>query len=259
MNSKGESLWGVTDHEFGHNWFPMIVGSNERLFAWMDEGFNTFINELSTEAFNKGEYYQKKSVTAMGGYVLGDGFEPIMVGPDNMKEGSIGALAYFKPGLGLQVLRESILGPEKFDKAFRTYIQRWAFKHPTPWDFFHTMENVSGEELNWFWRGWFINKWKVDQSIKNVKYVNGDAKYGAQITVENIGQLPMPTTVQVKFKDGTEQIVKLPIEVWKRNKEWTFKLNSTKEIEQVQLDPNSQIPDVNSQNNSWTSAEGKKQ
>jgi len=121
------------------------------------------------------------------------------------------------------------------------------------------MENVSGEELNWFWRGWFINKWKVDQSIKNVKYVNGDAKYGAQITVENIGQLPMPTTVQVKFKDGTEQIVKLPIEVWKRNKEWTFKLNSTKEIEQVQLDPNSQIPDVNSQNNSWTSAEGKKQ
>jgi hypothetical protein len=257
MDSKGGELWGVTDHEFGHNWFPMIVGSNERLFAWMDEGFNTFINELSTEAFNKGEYFEKKNIAQMGGYILNDGFEPIMVGPDNMKENSIGVLAYFKPGMGLQILRESILGPEKFDKAFRTYIQRWAFKHPTPWDFFHTMENVSGEELNWFWRGWFINKWKIDQSVKNVKYVNGDFKNGAQITVENIGQLPMPTTVQVKFKDGTEQIVKLPIEIWKRNKEWTFKTNSTKEIDQVKLDPKSEIPDVNSQNNTWTSGDVK--
>jgi len=257
MDSKGGDLWGVTDHEFGHNWFPMIVGSNERLFAWMDEGFNTFINELSTEAFNKGEYYEKKNIAQMSGYIMSDGFEPIMVGPDNMKENSIGALAYFKPGMGLQILRESILGPEKFDKAFRTYVERWAFKHPTPWDFFHTMENVSGEELNWFWRGWFINKWKIDQGIKNVKYVNGDFKNGAQITVENIGQLPMPTNVQVKFKDGTQQMVKLPIEVWKRNAEWTFRINSTKEIDQVKLDPNSEIPDVDSKNNTWSSADAK--
>ncbi|KAA0126633.1 M1 family metallopeptidase [Chryseobacterium sp. SN22] len=257
MNSKGSELWGVTDHEFGHNWFPMIVGSNERLFAWMDEGFNTFINELSTQAFNKGEYYEKKNIAQTGAFLMNDNFEPIMVGPDNMKENSIGILAYYKPGLGLEILRESILGPEKFDKAFRTYIDRWAFKHPTPWDFFHTMENVSGEELNWFWRGWFINKWKIDQGVKDVKYINGDFKNGAQITVENIGQLPMPTTLQVKFRDGTEKIVELPIEVWKRNKEWTFKLDSSKEIEQVKLDPNSQVPDVNSQNNLWTSAQAK--
>ena len=257
MDSKGSELWGVTDHEFGHNWFPMIVGSNERLFAWMDEGFNTFINELSTEAFNKGEYYQKKNVAQMGGFLMNDRFEPIMAGADNMKESSIGVLAYFKPGLGLQVLRESILGPEKFDKAFRTYIDRWAFKHPTPWDFFHTMENVSGEELNWFWRGWFMNKWKIDQAVKNVKYVNGDFKNGAQITVENIGQLPMPTTVQVTFKDGTKQTVKLPIEVWKRNTEWTFRLDSAKEIDEVKLDPTSQIPDINITNNTWTSADAK--
>ncbi|WP_050009556.1 M1 family aminopeptidase [Flavobacterium sp. B17] len=257
MDSKGSELWGVTDHEFGHNWFPMIVGSNERLFAWMDEGFNTFINELSTEAFNKGEYYQKKNVAQMGGFLMNDRFEPIMTGADNMKESSIGVLAYFKPGLGLEVLRESILGPEKFDKAFRTYIDRWAFKHPTPWDFFHTMENVSGEELNWFWRGWFMNKWKIDQAIKNVKYVNGDFKNGAQITVENIGQLPVPTTVQITFKDGTKQTVKLPIEVWKRNTEWTFRLDSAKEIDEVKLDPASQIPDINITNNTWTSADAK--
>ena len=251
MNSKGEGLWGVTDHEFGHTWFPMIVGSNERLFAWMDEGFNTFINELSTEAFNKGEYHRKQNIAQMGAYVLNDSFEQVMVSPDNMKERNIGVLAYFKPGLGLGVLRETVLGPEKFDKAFKTYINRWAYKHPTPWDFFHTMENVSGEELNWFWRGWFMNKWKIDQAVKNVKPVNGDFKNGAQITVENLGQLPMPTTVEVKFKDGTTEVVKLPVEVWKRNTEWTFQLDSTKEVTQVKLDPQSAVPDVNAKNNVW--------
>ena len=247
MNSKGEALWGVTDHEFGHTWFPMIVGSNERLFAWMDEGFNTFINGLSTEAFNKGEYYRKQNIGKMGPFVLNDNFEQVMVGPDNMKERSIGALAYFKPGMGLDILRESVLGPERFDKAFRTYVDRWAFKHPTPWDFFHTMENVSGEELNWFWRGWFINKWKVDQAVKSVKPVTG----GTQITVENIGQLPMPTTVLVTFKDGTSQTIKLPVEVWKRNTEWTFQVDSAKEVTQVKLDPASRIPDINVKNNIW--------
>ncbi|QRA42720.1 M1 family metallopeptidase [Chryseobacterium cucumeris] len=254
MDSKGEDLWGVTDHEFGHNWFPMIVGSNERLFAWMDEGFNTFINGLSTEAFNKGEYYRKPNLARSGTYLLTDSLEPVMVGPDNMKERSIGALAYYKPGTGLEVLREAILGPEKFDKAFRTYIDRWAFKHPTPWDFFHTMENVSGEELNWFWRGWFFNKWKIDQAVKTVQYVNGDFKNGVQITVENIGQMPMPTTVQIRFKDGTTQTVKIPVEVWKRNTEWTFKVESSKEIDEVKLDPDSVVPDVNLENNSKTPA-----
>ena len=174
-----------------------------------------------------------------------------MVGPDNMKERSIGVLAYFKPGVGLGILRETILGPEKFDKAFKTYVHRWAFKHPTPWDFFHTMENVSGEELNWFWRGWFMNKWKVDQAVKAVKPVNGDYKNGAQITVENIGQLPMPTTVLVTFKDGTTETVKLPVEVWKRNTEWTFQMDSTKEISSVSLDPKSIVPDINPKNNIW--------
>lgn len=257
MDSKGESLWGVTDHEFGHNWFPMIVGSNERLFAWMDEGFNTFINGLSTEAFNKGEYYKKPNLARSGSYLMGDHLEPIMVGPDNMKERNIAALAYYKPGTGLSVLREAILGPEKFDKAFRTYINRWAFKHPTPWDFFHTMENVSGEELNWFWRGWFFNKWKIDQAVKNVKYINGDFKNGAEVTVENLGQLPMPTTVQVKFKDGTLKTVKIPVEVWKRNTEWTFKVEAAKEIDEVKLDPNAVVPDINAKNNTWASSDAK--
>lgn len=252
MNSKGSGLWGVTDHEFGHNWFPMIVGSNERMFAWMDEGFNTFINKLSGDAFNNGEYSRKTKMTPQSAnFLMNDKLEPIMVGPDNMGEGNIGTLAYYKPAAGLSILREVILGPEKFDKAFRAYIDRWAFKHPTPWDFFHSMENVSGEELSWFWRGWFFNTWKIDQAVKNVKYLGNDPLYGAQITIENIGQLPMPTTVQVTFNDGTVKTMKIPVEVWKRNKEWTFQLDSNKAINEVKLDPDSLIPDANLDNNTW--------
>lgn len=249
MNSKGADLWGVTDHEFGHNWFPMIVGSNERLYAWMDEGFNTFINSVSEKDFNNGEYYQAKPLQSMSRAFYGDSMEPVMTAPDNLKERNLGFLGYYKPSAGLQMLRENILGEARFDKAFREYIKRWAFKHPTPDDFFRTMENVSGEELNWFWRGWFLNKWKIDQAVTNVKYVNGDFTKGAIIKVENIGQLPMPTEVAIKFKDGSTQIEKLPVEVWKRNSEWSFEVPTTKEILSVQLDPKGSLPDANPSDN----------
>ena len=251
MNSKGEGLWGVTDHEFGHIWFPMIVGSNERVHGWMDEGFNTFINDISTANFNKGEYFKPQSFQRMANMFNNDGFEPVMTQPDNMRERNIGALLYYKPGAGLTMLRDHVLGAERFDKALRTYIDYWKYKHPTPEDFFRTMENVSGEELSWFWRGWFINKWKIDQAVKNAKYVDGDYTKGLVVTIENKGQLPMPTTVEVEFKDGTKLEKKLPIEVWKRNTEWTFKVPSTKEVKQVRLDPKGAYPDADVSNNSF--------
>ena len=249
MNSKGADLWGVTDHEFGHNWFPMIVGSNERLYSWMDEGFNTFINSVSEKDFNNGEYYQAKPLQSMSRAFYGDSMEPIMTSPDNLKERNLGFLGYYKPSAGLQILRENILGEARFDKAFREYIKRWAFKHPAPDDFFRTMENVSGEELNWFWRGWFLNKWKIDQAIKSAKYVNGDFTKGVTIKIENIGQLPMPVNLDIKFKDGTTQNVKLPVEIWKRNSEWTFEVPTQKEIVSVQLDPKGTVPDANPSDN----------
>lgn len=252
MKSKGAGLWGVTDHEFGHIWFPMIVGSNERVHGWMDEGFNTFINNISKKNFNNGEYYKPQSLQRMSNFFFTDALEPVTTQPDNMKERNIGALLYYKPGAGMTILRETILGEEKFDKALRSYIKYWAFKHPTPEDFFRTMENVSGEELSWFWRGWFLNKWSIDQGITDAKYVNGSYKNGVIVKVENFGQLPIPTTVQLNFKDGTSQDVKLPIEVWKRNTEWSFKVNSTKEITTIKLDPNAAIPDTNLENNIFT-------
>ena len=253
--SKGEDLWGVTDHEFGHNWFPMIVGSNERLFAWMDEGFNTFINSLSSNDFNKGEYKQGPAdLHRMAEVYTNPKLETIMSSPDNMKEANIGLLCYSKPSAGLIILREQVLGAERFDLAFRTYVERWAFKHPTPDDFFRTMENVAGEDLSWFWRGWFEYNWRFDQGINSIKYVKNDPKQGVVITIENFEKMPMPVVLDIKLKSGGVERVKLPVEVWQKNKSWTFKHNSTEEIESITLDPDRAFPDSNEANNVWSAA-----
>ena len=256
-NSKTARLWGVTDHEFGHIWFPMIVGSNERLHAWMDEGFNTFINSLSTDAFNDGEYKERKSnMHRMSGMFVNDRLEPIYTSPDNLKERNLGILAYYKPSMGLILLREQILGPERFDEAFTAYIDRWAYKHPTPDDFFRTMENVAGEDLRWFWRGWFINSWKLDQAITEVKYVKNDPSQGAIITIENLEKMPMPVVIELKTKSGKVTRKTLPVEIWKRNTTWTFKVDTTEELTKVVIDPDFALPDVDSSNNKWKATDG---
>jgi len=250
--SKGADLWGVTDHEFGHGWFPMIVGSNERVFAWMDEGFNTFINSLSSIDFNNGEYKSPtQNLHDVADYFTNPKTEPIMSSPDNMKEKNIGLLCYFKPSSGLSILREHVLGPERFDRAFRTYVERWAFKHPAPDDFFRTMENVGGEDLSWFWRGWFVNNWRLDQGINSVKYVKNDPSKGAVITIENFDKMVMPVVLDIKTKSGKTTRIQLPVEVWQRNVDWSFKVNTTEEISSILLDPDHVFPDVNDKNNSW--------
>jgi hypothetical protein len=256
--SKGQDLWGVTDHEFGHIWFPMIVGSNERLFGWMDEGFNTFINSLSTAAFNKGEYVEAPTDLHKGAesFTRTD-LETVMSSPDNMKEANIGMLCYFKPSSALIILREQILGKERFDTAFRTYIERWAYKHPQPDDFFRSMENVAGEDLSWFWRSWFVNNWRFDQGINSIKYVKNDPSKGVVITVENFDKMPMPIVADVKTKSGKVTRVNIPVEVWQRNTVWSFKYNSTEEIESVTLDPDHVFPDNNEANNVWKAGNGK--
>jgi hypothetical protein len=255
FKSKGEELWGVTDHEFGHGWYPMIVGSNERLFAWMDEGFNTFINGISSKDFNNGEYEQKSpNMHQSSSMLTNPEMEPVMAAPDNLKEANLGILAYFKPGSGLDVLRNQVLGKERFDKAFRTYTEQWAFKHPMPDDFFRTIENVAGEDLGWFWRSWFMNNWSLDQGIVKVKYDKGDAKNGALITVENLDKMVMPVVVEIKTKSGVVSRKSLPVEIWQRNKIWTFKVDTKEELDTVKLDPDNVFPDINDENNVWTAA-----
>ena len=251
--AKKNGLWGVTSHEFGHNWFPMIVGSNERKFPWMDEGFNTFINSQADVAFNHGEYAAKDSVNRWknASAMINDSSESIFTVPDVTQGRNLGTVAYRKPGLGLTLLRENVLGAGRFDSSFRYYVHKWAFKHPTPWDFFHAIENYSGETLDWFWRGWFMNQWKIDQAVKNVTYVANDPSKGSIITIGNNEKMPMPVTVEITQADGSKIRQKLPVEIWQHGSEWKFKVNSTGNITKVVIDPDKQYPDVNRGNNIW--------
>ncbi|MCL5031614.1 MAG: M1 family metallopeptidase [Bacteroidetes bacterium] len=252
--AKGERLWGVVTHEFGHTWFPMIVGSNEREYAWMDEGFNTFINIYSTKYFNNGEYKPRRNNSRMFvNFLKRVGTEPIMTYPDDLPSNQLGLDAYFKPALGLNILRTYVLDSTRFDYAFKTYINRWAYKHPTPKDFFRSMNDAAGEDLNWFWKEWFYKNWNLDQAVKDVKYIDSDPSKGALITIENLNKMVMPVTVEVKEKNGKSGRVNLPVEIWERSGEWTFKYDSSSLIDSVIVDPDKILPDVNPQNNVWTS------
>jgi hypothetical protein len=245
----GESLWGVTDHEFGHNWFPMIVGSNERKYAWMDEGFNTFINDLSSAVFNNGEYYSPLNPRQYAPYMYGR--DAVLNFPETIQPDNFGLAAYFKPGMGLGLLRDLVLGEDRFDFALKEYVKRWSFKHPTPFDFFETMEDAAGEDLGWFWKGWIVNDWKLDQAVDNVEYIDQNPLYGSIITISNQEQLPMPVIVEVRETNGNTNRVELPVEIWQKGSEWKFRYKSTSPIFSVTLDPDGKLPDVNSQNNTW--------
>ena len=251
-NAEKEGLFSVTDHEFGHTWFPMIVGSNERKYGWMDEGFNTFINTLAHDDFNNGEYKQITSKENIIPYIFGPGSESIFNTPDAMKEGNIGAALYVKPGYGLELLRNYILGPDRFDYAFKTYINRWAYKHPTPWDFFRTMDNVAGEELSWFWKGWFLENYKLDQGIVSVTYEKNIPANGAIVTLENLEQMAMPVLLSYETKSGIKGTKQLPVEIWNNTAVFKVKLDTKEELKSVTVDEGKNFPDINFANNIWT-------
>ncbi len=251
--SKAGSLWGVTDHEFGHNWFPMIVGSNERLYGWMDEGFNSFINDICTEEFNEGEYYPGKPNQHMMVFSYGfysDKVEPTITAPDNLIEDHMG-LQYRKTAMVLWLLRDNVLGAKRFDDAFKEYIYRWAYKHPAPDDFFRTIEDVSGEDLGWFWRSWVLNNWSLDQAITGVGYVNDNPSEGVLITIKNMREIPMPVTLEMTTESGKKIRKELPVEIWKKNTSWKFLVNTTEALTKVMIDPDFEYPDIDAKNNYW--------
>jgi Peptidase family M1 domain len=255
-NDKREALWGVTDHEFGHTWFPMIVGSNERKFAWMDEGFNTFINMLSAEAFNNGEYNRERidNLQDLAPALFRPDADPIMTIPDVIKSNNLGWEAYYKPAIGLKMLRESVLGRDRFDYAFTQYVKRWAFKHPTPQDFFRTIEDAAGEDLGWFWKGWFYENYKLDQAVKEVQYVEQNPQKGAIITLENLEKWAMPVVIELEETNGQKTRVEMPVEIWQRGSTWTFKSNTKTALKAVTIDPEFKLPDINPRNNTWQPA-----
>jgi hypothetical protein len=251
-NLKKGNLWGDVTHEIGHNWFPMIVGSNERKYMWQDEGFNTFINEYSTKMFNHGEYDDTTARPAhnLVGY-LNTLKDPLMVAPEAMGLNDYGQY-YVKTSAGLDMLRNVVLGPDRFDYAFNDYIKHWAMKHPLPYDFFRAMNDASGEDLNWFWKEWFFTTWKLDQAVQSVAYVKGDAANGAIITLVNKEKMAMPVDLKITQSNGKTEILHLPVNIWQRiGGIWKFKYPSTSTITKIEIDPDKQMPDVNLKNNVW--------
>src|SRR6185312_3981180 len=261
MNAKKGNLYWVTAHEIGHNWFPMIVGSDERRYAFMDEGFNTFIDVYAADEFNNGEYAPKRD----GEYAPGKGNPadeivpwlkdtnaPIMMArADQFSEKYRHPVEYFKPAFGLVLLREVILGHDRFDYPFKKYIQRWAYKHPSPDDFFRTMENEAGEDLSWFWKEWFYHNWQLDLAVQSVTYPDNDPKNGADITIANLQKMAMPCTVELILKDGSKQDLQLPVETWLQSDTHTVHLKIPAQVLSVTIDPQNLLPESNRKNNVW--------
>jgi hypothetical protein len=249
-------LWFLIAHEIGHNWYPMIVGSNERKYMWQDEGFNTYVNYIATDLFNKGEYvnakaYFDKTFFASRDYMQFMQYkDPLMTPSDAMTEEQHYQF-YGKTAYGLNLLRTIIVGKERFDYAFRKYTEAWAFKHPTPYDFFHCINNAAGEDLNWFWKEWFFTTWKLDQAVTDVTYVDGDPAKGALITIENKGKMIMPVIAAITQSNGKTDTLQLPVNIWYRAGRWTFKYPSTSTLTKIVLDPDQALPDIDRRNNEW--------
>jgi hypothetical protein len=247
-----ETLYSVTDHEFGHTWFPMVVGSNERRYAWMDEGFNEFINyynwvkRFGLPPEHRGSIRDYLEMATSGQE------RPIMSFADQLPGMFVGPAAYDKPALALRLLREVVVGPERFDAAFKEYFRRWAYKHPTPADFFRTMEDGVGEDLSWFWRGWLYTTAQLDQAVDSVVLADS-AGVESRIYLRNAGGIPMPVELDLLMDDGSTQRLVLPVEIWFGGATYTAVLSGPRKVNAVTLDPEAKYPDVRRENNRWPS------
>jgi hypothetical protein len=262
IEDKGKELFWITAHEIGHSWFPMIVGFDERRHAWMDEGFNTFIDVYQSDEFNRGEYGPKRdSEYAEGGGNPVDEILPVLADPnappilsrsDTVIEKYRHPVTYFKSALGLILLREQILGAERFDPAFRRFIAAWAFKHPKPADFFRAIESDAGEDLSWWWRGWYGQNATLDVAVTRIAPVAFDPAKGTLVTVENRDKLVMPVTLRITFADGSGRDIPLPAETWIRQGSADIFIAGPLAIASAKLDPDHRIPDRDRTNDSIT-------
>jgi hypothetical protein len=246
-------LFGVTTHELGHEWFPMIVGNNERLYAWMDEGFNSFINIYSGMAFYHDTTPQGRGSTQQWAKFAASGLDqPPMLAADRVNPQLLGQVEYNKPATGLYLLRHHILDDTtRFDAAFREYIRRWAFKHPTPADFFRSMEGGLGEDLSWFWRGWFYRTDVVDLAVDSVRTRADSSGLTAWVFLSSPGSLPMPVDLRLGLAGGGTEDVRLPVEIWFQGSRYVYQRQVAAEVVRAEIDPRQNFPDVRRANNVW--------
>lgn len=243
-----EDLQWTMSHEFGHEWWPMIVGTNERLYPWMDEGFNTFADIEGAEKYFAGTpYADTVGLNPLHLYaahgVPGDE-QPLINRPIEIRDLFWGG--YRKPALMLQLLRLEVLGQERFDFAFREYTRAWAFKHPTPADFFRIMRDASGAELDWFWRGWVYTSARLDQSVDAIA-ARPDG--GSEVLLTNRGTMVMPAELLLTYADGATETVRLPVDMWNLGRSFTYRVPGTRAVRSAELDPRSVYPDIDRSNN----------
>ncbi len=241
-------MYEVTTHEIGHMWFPMIVGSDEKRFAWMDEGFTQFDQSQSMDSFFKGfddEARNRKNYLELS--EVGGEVEVMHHGDRFPNYPSYGVAAYYKPATVLVALR-GVLGRDLFHKAFVEYGRRWRYKHPSPYDFFETVEDVSGRDLSWFWRTWFFETWRLDQAIDTVTTV-GDS---LSVEIENRGRAPMPVPLVVTRTDGHADSLTVPVDVWLTGaKRTSVKVAREPAVKTIEIDPAHDFPDVDRDNQRW--------
>ncbi|MDQ3138036.1 MAG: M1 family metallopeptidase [Gemmatimonadota bacterium] len=255
MVARGDDAPGlsaVIAHEIGHMWFPMVVGSDERRHAWMDEGFGTFITTFAEAgAWSRdGGEARREAVRTVTSLDQTPSAQPIITPANRYRSNdNLVSLAYVKPSILLLALRDKVLGPGVFDAAFREYTRRWAFKHPQPADFFRTMEEVSGRDLAWFWRGFFLSTAALDQTVESVRQEPDGA---ALITLRNLGPAVMPVELELGFADGTAQTVALPVEIWYGGNRYVHRLVSGPAIVRARVNPDGQLPDLLPLNDAWS-------
>jgi hypothetical protein len=282
------SIFGTVNHEHGHEWFPMVVGSNERRYAWMDEGVNTYINAFANELRVPGSSSWGAYMASWRSAVEQGIQAPIMAAPDHIEGAALGAIGYRKPGAVLLALRDNVVGRETMDRALREYVHRWAFKHPTPGDFFRTVENVSGQDLSWFWRGFFYSDDVLDIGIDSVINHAGStqtrgamggapgpsvrtadssvapaasggaggapadpAQRTVMIYLRRNTSIVFPVTLRLGLSDGSTQDVSLPVDIWARGREFAATVEVRAPVTGARLWPDPFVPDWNSSNDTW--------
>ena len=248
--TDGPALFSVTDHEIGHTWYPMVVGNNERRYAWMDEGFNTFMNYYNWEKKYPGTYNRRGNPNIYIPFALSGREDPIMTPADQIR-GNLSVTAYTKPGLALILLRDRIIGRERFDPAFREYIRRWAYKHPTPADFFRTIEDGVGEDLSWFWRSWFYTTERLDQAVDSVKSIDSAGVTLSRVYLRSVTPMPMPVELDLRMEGGASQHLSLPVEIWYAGSQYILQVPGPKRVVGAAIDTRNFYPDVRRENNAW--------
>jgi hypothetical protein len=229
----------------------MMVGSDERRYPWMDEGFNSFIDLYTVADFWRGDAHADSvlngPLTSYAANAVPGREQPMITVP--MEVHNVYWTAYQKPALMLRLLREEVLGPEAFDAAFRSYAQRWQFRHPQPADFFRTMENVSGRALDWYWRQWVYTTSRLDQAVESVVPAGRDS---ARIILAYRREMVMPAEVKITFSDGTSDTRRLPVEMWNYGRRFTMTIpTGGKRVMAVEIDPRHAYPDMDRTNNRW--------